>query len=99
MAQGHFSTSGAYRTDPRTEFYRQQDEQRRITERAVRAEMWLLPRLEGQQFASVDAMRATVVEMATTLYTQLDDELATVITMACASLWKTGRYVALAQVA
>jgi hypothetical protein len=87
------------RDHAREEFYRQQDEQRRITERAVRAEMWLLPRLEGQQFPTVDAMRSTVTEMATMLYTQLDDELATVIQMACASLWKTGRYTALAQVA
>jgi hypothetical protein len=98
MAQGHFSTSGAYRTDPRTEFYRQQDEQRRIAERAVRAEFWLAQHIEGQRFPTEDALRTAATEIALR-HNGMDDEIATVIRWACAALWKTGRYVALAQVA
>jgi hypothetical protein len=98
MAQGHFSTSGAYRTDPRTEFYRQQEDQRRMTERAVRAEFWLMIRIDGQKFATEDALRLACTEIVMR-HRAIDDEIATLIRMACASLWKTGRYTALEQVA
>jgi hypothetical protein len=98
MAHGHFSTSGAYRTDPRTEFYRRQEEARRIAERAVRAEFWLMLRIDGQHFPTEDAMRLACTEIVLR-HRAIDDEIATLIRIACASLWKTGRHTALAQVA
>ncbi len=96
---GHFSTAGAYRADPKTEFYRRQDEERRIRDRASRAEFWLMQRFAGKRFSSEDQLRAVATDLAVELYRVVDDELATVIRMACASMWAHPRWHASATAA
>lgn len=82
------------RDHQRAEFYRQQEEARRVRDRITRAQLWLLPRLDGKHFASEEEMRLAVVAIAETLGYAMDDELAHVVTEATTALWQTGRYLA-----
>lgn len=92
MSNGHFSTSGPYTVDPRTAFYHQQDEARRVRERCVRAELWLADRMQGKTFPNETAMREAVTNLAVILGYSLDDELTVVINTAVASLWQSPRF-------
>lgn len=88
MANGHFSTAGAYRVDPKTAFYRQQDEDRRLQERVARAAHWFSLRVVDKRFDSIEQLRSACVALAETLYGgQMDDETAEVVSKAVTTLW------------
>ena len=86
MSNGHFSTSGPYRLDPRTEFYRAQDEERRVTELTERAARWLAGKLSGHSYDSLDALQRAAAEVVET-WRPIDDELAGVVRRAVVLLW------------
>ena len=74
------------------EFYRQQDEARRVRDRITRTELGLIVRLADETFATLDEMHRHVTESAVALGHKIDDETAHVIREAVANLWSTGRY-------
>jgi len=89
MSRGTFNYSQSPDTydHGRAEFYRQQDEARRLQELVARATHWFGLRLVGKEFTTLDALRAACVEIAAERYGQVDDETAGVIGKAVTNLW------------
>ena len=89
MAHGHFNTSGSpYRIDPKTAFYRAQDEERRVTELTERTAQWLAGKLSGHSYDSLDALQRAATEVVEDWEMgELDDTMAKIVRSACVLLW------------
>ena len=89
MSHGHFSTSGSpYRLDPKSAFYREQEEARREVEHTERAARWIAGKLGGQHYATRAEMERAVVWLVETMQGgPCDDAMRGTITRACVALW------------